>query len=88
MDPERIMDFFEKFETERRSVSVILNELQTRLVELSIDNGVLPEEIERSIISSDMLTYYLAFAREGASEENVATRSRILYNRLIQFLKE
>ena len=47
-----------------------------------------PEEIKLEIpeISSPMLTYYLAFTREGATEENVRTRSQIMYNDLLEYL--
>ena len=37
-------------------------------------------------IPKDMLSYHRAFAREGANKENVETRSRIMYEKLMQFL--
>lgn len=91
--PESIMNFFKQFEKVRRSVSAKLSDLQTKLVdELRIDDsddGSIPEEIDdASTIPPDMLTYHLAFAREGASEENVSTRSKIMYDRLVTFLQD
>ena len=85
--PERIMEFFEKFEEERRSVSVILNDLQTRLVDRSVDDELTVDDTELSHISPDMWSYYLAFAREGANQENVETRSTVMYQGLLDFLK-
>ena len=93
--PEAIMRFFMQFEEERHSVSAKLSDLQTKLVdELRIDDpGIddrsVSEEIDyESTIPPDMLTYHLAFAREGASEENVSTRSKIMYDRLVTFLQD
>ena len=83
--PRVIMDFFMEFEQRRRSVGAQLADLQTKLVQLSVDDAPPPEEIELSKIPSDMLTYYLAFAREGATEENIATRSEILYQRFLKY---
>lgn len=87
LEPKQIMDFFKEFEENRRSVGVKLGDLQTKLVELSVDDGPPPDEIELSQIPSDMLSYYLAFAREGATEENIATRSEIMYQKLLDYWK-
>ena len=87
LKPDQIMDFFKKFEEDRRSVGVKLGDLQTKLVELSDDDGPPPDEIEFSQIPSDMLSYYLAFAREGATQENIATRSEIMYQKLLDYWK-
>lgn len=87
IDPKLIMKFFRKFEEDRRSVVVKLGDLQTMLVELSVDDGPPPEEIELSQIPSDMLSYYLAFAREGATEENITTRSEVMYLRFLEYWK-
>ena len=86
--PEQIMDFFQDFEEERRTVGVKLGDLQTKLVELSVDGDPPPDAVQLELpeISSQMLSYYLAFAREGASEENVATRTTIMYQSLLEFL--
>ena len=86
-EPTRMMDFFREFEQERRSVGATISELQTKLVELSADDSPPPDEIELSQIPSDMLSYYLAFSREGATEENIATRSEIMYQKLVEYLK-
>ena len=93
--PESIMSFFKQFEKARRSVSAKLGDLQTKLVDelriddSGIDDGSIPEEIDdASTIPPDMLTYHLAFAREGASEENVSTRSKLMYDRLVTFLQD
>ena len=92
IEPMNIMKFFRDFEKKRRDVGERLNDLQTRLVDLSIKtdaNGEeVPDEIKMEIpeISSPMLTYYLAFTREGATEENVRTRSQIMYNDLLEYL--
>ena len=76
--PDQIMHFFEEFESERRSVAVMIGDLQTRLVEQLSDDDSLPaEETELSQqVSPEMLSYYLAFVREGASKENVSTRAQ------------
>ncbi len=87
LEPTQMMDFFREFEQERRSVGATISELQTKLVELSADDSPPPDEIELSQIPSDMLSYYLAFSREGATEENIATRSEILYQKLVDYLK-
>ena len=86
-EPKHVMDFFREFEQERRSVGATISELQTKLVELSADDSPPPDEIELSQIPSDMLSYYLAFSREGATEENIATRSEIMYQKLVDYLK-
>ena len=83
--PEQIMDFFKEFEENRRDVGVKLGDLQTKIVELYVDDGLPSDEIELSQIPSDMLTYYLAFAREGANEENIRKRSSIMYNQFLDF---
>lgn len=86
INPQLIMDFFDKFEEERRSVSTVIADLQTKIVEFSIDDNLRTDEIETSTISPDMLSYYLAFAREGANEANVSTRSNIMYQKLCSFM--
>ena len=90
--PEMVMRFFRQFESERRSVGAALNDLQTTLVEdLHVsstgENGFRDDDGDFFPgIPPDMLTYHLAFAREGASRQNVNTRSQIMYDRLLAFL--
>ena len=88
--PAQVMQFFEQFETERRSVAVIIGDLQTRLVEQLTDDDSLPDEKTElsQQVAPEMLSYYLGFVREGASKENLSTRSTIMYQRLIAFLKD
>lgn len=88
VSPDQIMNFFQEFEEERRTVGAKLGDLQTKLVELSVDDPP-PAEVQLELpeISSQMLSYYLAFAREGANEENVATRTAIMYQSLLEFLR-
>lgn len=84
---ERIMEFFEQFEAERRQVSQTLNDLQSEVVELSIDEDFLAREVELPQIPRDMFEYYMAFSREGASRENVERRSSVMYQRMRRFLE-
>lgn len=86
IDPARVLAFFENFEANRRRVSQTISDLQTKVVELSVDKGPTPTEIELSKIPPDMFRYYIAFAREGATEENVKARSEIMYRKLLDFL--
>ena len=88
MTANRVMEFYESFDEERRRVSQTLSDLQTKVVELSLDDGLPPDEIEPSQIPHDVFRYHMAFAREGASKENVKIRSEILYQRLTSFFSE
>lgn len=85
---DQLMAFFVQFEEERRRVAAILADLQTRLVELTGEEDRIPEEEDevREQVSPEMLTYYLAFTREGASKENVAKRLDTMYHRFRVFL--
>ena len=86
---DRLMRFFEEFETTRREVAVILTDLQTRLVDPTSEDPLGDEDVElRQQISPEMLTYHLAFAREGASKENVTARSTIMYQHLVASLND
>ncbi len=84
--PAELVTFFEAFEEERRQVSQTVSDLQTKAVERSAGSDFLPAEVESSQLPSDMLRYYMAFAREGANRENVETRSKIMYRKLVEFL--
>lgn len=82
----RIMDFYRSFETLRRDTAATLSDLQTELVEKSLDDATKDESIEVPNIDADLLAYHLAFTREGATEENVKTRSDIMHGRLLEYL--
>lgn len=86
IEPKNVMKFFENFENERRNVSQTISDLQTKVVELSVDDKLPDAEIELSQIPPDMFRYYMAFAREGATKENVESRSEIMYQKLVNFL--
>ena len=85
--PAELVAFFEAFEEERRHVSQTVSDLQTKAVERSAGNDLPSAEIESFQLPSDMLRYYMAFSREGANRENVETRSKIMYRRLVEFLR-
>ena len=80
--PEVILDFFKSFEKIRRNVAASLSDLQSELVERTLDDANDNDLLELPNISPDMLSYHLAFTREGATEQNIKTRSDILYRRL------
>ena len=85
INPAKVMEFFKGFEEERRQVGQTLNDLQTRVVEFSFDDeGLQADELTQ--IPSDMLNYHMAFSREGASRDNVETRSGVMYRKLLDFL--
>lgn len=80
ISPAKIMEFFEKFEEERRQVSQTLDDLQSVVGDDSSD------EINPPQIPKGMFDYYMAFSREGASEENTKRRAEIMYHRMLDFL--
>ena len=84
VSPQSVMDFFQSFEGLRRDVAATLSDLQSELVEKTLDDDNDEESLRLPDISPEMLTYHLAFAREGANEKNVETRSDILYRLLSQ----
>lgn len=87
MDPNKIMDFFQNFEEERRDIAATLTtEMQAKFIASSAAGSLPDDEIAVTDIPKDMLNYHLAFAREGANKENVGTRSRIMYKKLTHFL--
>ena len=75
-----------KFEEERRQVSQTLDDLQTEVIELSVVGDDSSDEINLPQIPKDMFDYYMAFSREGASEENTKRRAEIMYHRMLDFL--
>lgn len=80
--PQTVMDCFRSFEDLRRDVAASLSDLQSELVEKALDDESDDESLQLPDISPEMLTYHLAFTREGATQENVKTRADILYRRL------
>ena len=83
--PDKVVEFFQRFEDERRRGSTELSDLRITVIGLASDR-ITEEEIEPLDIKPDMLTYINAFAREGATKENVRARSEVMVNRLRQFL--
>ena len=81
-----IMDFYRSFEILRRDTATTLYDLQTELVEKSLDNASTDDSVELPTIEADLLAYHLAFTREGATKENVEIRSDIMYRRLLEHL--
>ena len=86
VSPSKLREFFDEFELQRREVSQTLSDLQSEVVELSIDEGNLAEEVELPKIPRDMFEYYIAFSREGATKENIEKRATIMYKRIRGFL--
>ena len=85
--PWEAMQFFKDFEARRRSVAETLIELQTRAVTGILDREAWAAEPDAADpITSDELTYHLAFAREGASKENVEKRHAVMYRKFLEFL--
>ena len=82
-----IMDFYRSFESLRRETATTLSDLQTELVEKSLDEANTDDSVELPQIEPDLLAYHLAFTREGATKENVETRSDIMYRRLLEHLE-
>lgn len=83
---DEIIDFFDRFEQERRAGAAELSDLRSTVIGLAADEDVTEADFELPTISADMLAYLNAFTREGATTTNVATRARIMTNRLKQHL--
>ena len=83
--PDEVAEFFQRFEDERRRGSTELSDLRITVIDLPSDR-ITKEEMEPLDIKLDMLVYINAFAREGAAKENVRARSKVMVNRLRQFL--
>ena len=83
--PDEVAEFFQRFEDERRRGSTELSDLRITVIDLPSDR-ITEEEMEPLDIKLDMLVYINAFAREGAAKENVRARSKVMVNRLRQFL--
>ena len=83
--PERIMSFFENFEVLRRDASAALSDYQSKIVELSVSDSDEAEELEQLDVPPDVLSYHLAFAREGATVESIKVRVSVMAERMRQF---
>ncbi len=82
LPPQDVMEFFKSFEDLRRSTAAALSDLQSEVIEQTLVDKSEEKSLQFPNINPDMLTYHLAFTREGATQENVETRSDILYQRL------
>ena len=85
IDPALLAGFFQNFEVERLSVGRELRNLQTEVIELSTEEAGDDLTIYLPSAAPDMLAYYLAFSREGASKESVVKRADVMYERYVQF---
>ena len=83
--PQRVAAFFEDFERMRRDVGAALTDYQTRMVEVSLSNPDREEALEQLDVPQDVLSYHLAFAREGGTVENITIRLSVLFDRLRQY---
>ena len=84
-NPTRVMKFFEHFEEMRREVGVALADFQTKIVEISLEEDEKKEALEQLDVAPDILSYHMAFSREGASVENIAVRLGVMSDRLRQY---
>ena len=85
VDHDLLAGFFQEFESERLRVGRELRDLQTEVVELSTDGSGGDLTIYLPSAAPDMLAYYLAFSREGASKESVAKRADVMSERYGRF---
>ena len=88
LTPETVMNFFSTFEAERQQATAALSDLRSTVVELAVSEVGSEERLELPEIVPDMLTYVGAFAREGATRDNVAARSEVMTARLRRYLQE
>ena len=84
IDSEGLAVFFQEFEAERLRVGRELRNLQTEVIELSTEESGNDLTIYLPSAAPDMLAYYLAFSREGASKESVVKRTDVMYERYVQ----
>ena len=84
LDPADVMGFFLEFEAERRSAATDLADLRSSAVELAGNGADTDAELQLALpsIAPDMFTYVSAFAREGATEQNVRARVGVMTGRL------
>jgi hypothetical protein len=85
--PQRVMEFFDKFETERKDAATRLAEFRDEMSEID-PSEMDTQEAARELpaVKPDMFSYVQAFSREGATEENVRVRSEVMYRRLATLL--
>ena len=84
-NPAGVMAFFEYFEKMRRDVGLALADFQTKVVEISLEEDQEEEALEQLDVPPDILSYHMAFSREGASVENITVRLRVMADRLRQY---
>lgn len=85
-DPSDVMEFFSRFEEERRIGAAELSDLRSTIVELGPE--ITEEDLNTLEIQSDMLAYINAFTHEGASAKNVEVRAEIMATRLRRHLQD
>ena len=85
-DSVRTMEFFANFEGLRREASNALSDYQSRIVEISLGEAGEDEVLDQLDVPQDVLSYHLAFSREGGSVENIKVRLSVLTERLRRFV--
>ena len=89
-EPATVMEFFVRFEEERKNAATRLSEFQAEVLEFDPSNpdasAALPDL--PADLMPDMFTYVGAFAREGAIEYNVRLRSEVMFRRLSAYIAE
>ena len=83
--PEKTMAFFVEFEQLRREVGAALTDYQSKIVEISLGDAERDDALDQLDVPRDVLTYHLAFAREGATVENIKVRVSVMTDRIRQF---
>ncbi len=86
--PEAVMSFFVTFEAERQQATAALSDLRSTVIGLAASDIEAEERLELPDIVPDMLTYVNAFAREGATRDNVAARAEVMTARLRKHLSD
>lgn len=70
VDPRRMLDVFRSFEAERMEGGAKINEARTSFSNPDLADD--PADLDESLnVKPDMLVYIQAFARDGATKENV-----------------
>lgn len=85
--PDRVMEFFVAFETERKEAATRIAEFRAEVSELDLAEVEAHEAVvQLPEVKPDMFSYVQAFTREGATEENVRARFEVMHKRLTAFL--